>query len=392
MLLLDVCICIIIFFVGFNLKNFFSGFLISEKKWLTRLFFYHFFIAMVFHFYVSANGGDAIKYWNLPKNGSFDDVLFLVVNQRASSFMYFFNFLPSNILQLGMFTGNMMYALLGYLGFIYLYKIFNEIFKDSSNIYSIKIFKVPIFPLLLFLPNLHFWSSGIGKDSILFFCIIVFIYSLFNVRKRVGLLVLSLILSLLVRPHITLFLLITFCIGYLIDGRLKLYQKIVVALLLTIGFASMFGYVVQFIQLESLEISSVEEFARTRASNLSKERIGSGVDISRYPFPFKVFTFLYRPLFFDINGVFAILSSFENLILLLFSWTILINKPFQAFKKGNFILKGMVIFFLTGTITFSLVLGNLGIMLRQKNMFIPCLLIFGTWVLYHKKAKKQNVR
>ena len=238
-----------------------------------------------------------------------------------------------------------MYALLGYIGFIYLYRLFKEIFKNYSNLFSIKIYRVPIFPLLLFLPNLHFWSSGIGKDSILFFSIIVFIYSLINVRKRFRLLLLSLILSLLVRPHITLFLLITFSIGYLIDGELKLYQKIVVVLLLTIGFVSLFGYVVQFIQLESLEISSVEEFARTRASNLSKERVDSGVDISRYPFPFKVFTFLYRPLFFDINGVFAILSSFENLILLLFSWTILINKPFQAFKKGSFLLKGMFIFF-----------------------------------------------
>jgi hypothetical protein len=392
MLLLDISICIIIFLVGFNAKYFFSDFTNFDKNWLTRLFFFHFFIAIVFHFYIQANSGDAIKYWMLPKNGSFDDVWFLVVNRRASSFIYFFNFLPSNILQLTMFTGNMMYALLGYIGFIYLYRLFKEIFKNYSGLFLIKIYRVPIFPLLLFLPNLHFWSSGIGKDSILFFCIIVFIYSLFNVRKRFGPLLLSLILSLLVRPHITLILLITFSIGYLIDGELKLYQKIVVVLLLTIGFVSMFGYVVQFIQIESLEISSVQEFVRTSASNLSKERTGSGVDISRYPFPYKVFTFLYRPLFFDINGVFAILSSFENLILLLFSWTTLINKPFQAFKKGNFILKGMVIFFLTGTISFSLVLGNLGIMLRQKNMFIPSLLIFGTWVLYYNQANKQNVK
>lgn len=392
MLLLDISICIIIFLVGFNLKYFFSDFTNYDKKWLTYLFFYHFFIAIVFHFYITTSGGDAIKYWMLPKNGSFDDVWFLVVNRRASSFIYFFNFLPSNILQLSMFTGNMIYALLGYMGFIYLYKLFKEIFKDSSNIFSIKIFKVSIFPLLLFLPNLHFWSSGIGKDSILFFCIIIFIYSLYNVRKRYGLLLLSMILSLLIRPHITLFLLITFSVGYLIDGRLKMYQKIVVFLLLSIGFASMFGYVIQLIQLESLEVSSVEEFARVRVNNLSKERIDSGVDISGYPFPFKVFTFLYRPLFFDINGVFAVISSFENLILLLFSVNFLVNKPFQAFKKGNFLLKGMVIFFLIGSVSFSLVLGNLGIMLRQKNMFIPCLLIFGTWVLYHKRVKKLSVR
>jgi hypothetical protein len=391
MTLLDICICTIIFLVGFNLKNFFSGFNSSDKRWLNRLFFFHFLVAITFHFYIDANGGDAIKYWNLPKYGTFEDVWFLVVNRRASSFMYFFNFFPANTLELSMFTGNMIYALLGYLGFIYLFKTIKELFIDAETLYSIKLLRVSIFPLFLFLPNLHFWSSGIGKDVILFFCIIIFLYSLLDVRKRMVLFLISLLLSILIRPHITLFLLIAFSVGYLIDGRLKGYQKILVFLMLIAGFVSMFQYVVQFIQLDSLEVSSIEEFANTRVSNLSRQRTESSIDITSYPFPLKVFTFLYRPLFFDITGALAILSSFENLILLIFTIVVMANKPIKAFRRSSHLMKGMIIFFIVGAISFSLILGNLGIMLRQKNMFIPFFFIFGIWVLYYRKNGNKGI-
>ena len=390
MVILDICICVIIFLIGVNLKNFFSGFTHSDKRWLTGLFFFHFIIAIAFHFYIATNGGDAIKYWRLPKAGTFDDVWFLVVNQRASSFIYFFNYFPSNVLDLSMFTGNMLYALVGYFAFIYWFKIFKSLFPNTDTLRSIKLFRISLFPLLLFLPNLHFWSSGIGKDAILFYCISVFIYALLDVKKRIGLMGLSLLLSLIIRPHITLFMLVAFCFGYLIDGQLKAYQKIAVFLIIAVGFASIFNYVVQFIQLESLEVSSVEEFASTRVSNLSEQRTESGVDISGYPFPLKVFTFLYRPLFFDITGFLAILSSIENLILLLFTITVLGNRPFVGFMRGNYILKGVLIFFILGAISFSLILGNLGIMLRQKNMFIPCFLVFGIWVLYYHKSQNNR--
>ena len=385
MLLLDICICAIVFLVGFNLKNLIPGFTSFEKKWITRLFFFHFLIAVAFHLYIESNGGDAIKYWNLPKSGTFDDMVYLVVNQKASSFMYFFNYFPANLLELSFFTGNMMYALLGFLGFIYLFKIVKELFPDTLVLYSIKVFGMPLFPAILFLPNLHFWSSGIGKDAILFFCIHAFIYGLLNVKKRFVLLGFSLVLAVLIRPHIALFLMIAFAVGYLFDSRLKGYQRFFILLIFVIGFISLFGYVLQTIQLDSLEVENIEEFANTRATTLSRERTESAVDISGYPIPLKIFTFLYRPLFFDINGALAILASVENLILLVFTAVLFARKPWRALRRSSFTIKGMVFFFLIGTVLFSFILGNLGIMLRQKNMFIPVFLIIGLWVFYHRR-------
>ncbi len=387
-MLLNICVCIIVFLVGFNLKNYFSGFSSKEKKLFTQLFFFHFLIAIVFHFYLVANGGDAFKYWNLPRENSFDHIIGLVVNRKASSFMYLINYFPSAVLDLSLFTGNMIYALFGYLGFIYLYKTIRELTPNMETLTSIKIFGVPVFPWMLFMPNFHFWSSGVGKDAILFTSIILFIYAIQHLKKRWVLMLVGLVLALVIRPHIILFLLISFSIGYILDGGLKVYQKIFIVIFLMVGLVSIFDYVIQFIQLESLEISSIEEYTSSRVSNLGGAGSGSSIDISNYPFPLKIFTFLYRPLFFDVNGVLAILASAENLILVVFTILIFRNKPFASLKKSSYLIKGILLYFLIGTTAFSLILGNLGIMLRQKNMFIPMLLVLGLWMIYHNMNSK----
>jgi hypothetical protein len=389
MILLDISITIIVFLVGFNLKNFFSGFNATEKRMLDLLFFYHFGIAIIFYFYISNFGGDAIYYWSTPKNMSIYAIMDLVKGGSASGVIYLINYIPSNFLQLSFFTGNMIYASLGYLGFIYILKTLKYIFKDFSTLSQIKLLNIPIFPWIWFLPNFHFWSTGIGKDAILFFSISVFIYCLQNLKRHLFLLFVSVLLALAIRPHILLFLLVSFGVAFTLDGRLKGYQKLLIFIVFTVGFISIFRYVMEFIQLESLEASEIEQYATIRSTNLNSLQTGSGVDITSYPIPLKVFTFLFRPFFFDVNGILALVASMENFILFCFTIYICFKKPINAFKRSSYLLKGMLIYFLVGTIAFSLILGNLGIMLRQKNMLVPWLIIFGLWTLYSFNKNKQ---
>jgi hypothetical protein len=390
MIVLNICFSVIILLVGYNFKHFFSGFTKYDKKLLTRLFFYHFGFTVIFYFYLHSYGGDAIQYWEVPKKGDFSDIMFRIVNRRANNFIYLVNYFPSAVLQLSLFTGNLIYSLLGYLGFIFLYKLIKETIPNLNKVNRFKILGVPIFPWILFLPNLHFWSSAIGKDVLLFFSVILFVYSLYKVRKRWGLLIISILLSLAVRPHITLFLFIAFGLGYIIDGKLAFYQKIIIVTGFLVAFVGIFDYVIQFIQLESLDVKTIEDYAATKVKNLSDITSGSAVDISGYPFPLKMFTFLYRPLFFDINGVFAIIASLENLVLLIFTFLLFKNKPITGLKKSGFLLKGMILYFLIGSIAFSYILGNLGIMLRQKNMLIPIFIVFGLSIIFRNSLKINN--
>jgi hypothetical protein len=388
--LLDICITVIIFLIGFNLKNLFSSFNSSEKRILNQLFFYHFAIAIAFHFYIYNFGGDASYYWDAPKTMSLTTIVDLVKTGSASGVIYLINYIPSNVFQLSFFTGNMLYACLGYFGFLYFFKTIQYIFGDFSELKKLRILGIRWFPWIWFLPNLHFWSSGIGKDTILFFSISLFVYSLQNLKTRWIPWLVSIFLALVIRPHILLFLIVSFGIGYVFDGKLKNYQKAFIGLIFIAGFVLIFDYVLQFVQLESLDSSVIEEYASTKASSLNKAGSGSGIDVSDYPFILKFFTFLYRPLFFDINGILAMVASFENLILLIFTILVLRRKPIEAIKKSNFLIKGMIIYFLLGAVAFSLILGNLGIMLRQKNMFIPIFIVFGFSIIFSKNSKINN--
>lgn len=383
MVLLDICICIIVYLIGYNLKFIFKDFTKIDRKFLTQLFFYHILVAVAFHFYISINGGDALYYWNFPKTATLQDIFDVIDQGSASGIIYLINYVPSKILGLSFFTGNMMYSLLGFTGFIYFYRIINLVVVDVSALSRVRLLGIPIYPWIWFLPNLHFWSSGIGKDSILFFCIALFAYSLINIKKSIFGIVVSLLLSLVIRPHITLFLLVSFGIAYVVDGQLKMYKKIIICLFFAIGFVSMFNYVMEFAQLESLESSAIENYTSSKATSLNDSNSESGIDISNYPFPLKVFTFIYRPMFFDTNGLLSIVASFENLLLIIFSIGLIKKRPFRAFRKANYLIKGSFVYFLAGAFSFSMILGNLGIMLRQKNMFIPAFILFGLWVYYY---------
>jgi hypothetical protein len=57
----------------------------------------------------------------------------------------------------------------------------------------------------------------------------------------------------------------------------------------------------------------------------------------------------------------------------------LIKKPLESFRNAPFLLQGMIYFLLLGTFAFSQSLGNLGIMIRMRNMFLPGLIIFFLW-------------
>ncbi len=387
---LDVPVCIVALIIGLNFKNKFRQLNNYDKKLMNKLFFFHVLIGVVFYFYVITRG-DAVYYWMHPKELSFQELWSDIINKGyASDYMFLLNYFFSNTLNLSFFTGSMLYCVIGYIGVVYYYIILKKIIPNYIELKRIKILNIPIFPIFFFFPNLHFWSSGVGKDTLLFLCVALFIFSLLNLKKNIFNLILSFVLSIFIRPHITLFLIIGFGFGFTFSGALKLYQKVIIVSIFILGFALMFNYVLNFIRLESLDGEVIEEYVNFKSKALNSNA-GSGVDISGYSYPLKILTYLYRPFFFDINNPIAILASFENLFLVLLTLKIFTIKNIKRIFVSNYIIKGSVIFLLIGTLTFSLILGNLGIMLREKNMFTPTFLIVAYWLISISKKNKVNL-
>ncbi len=111
-----------------------------------------------------------------------------------------------------------------------------------------------------------------------------------------------------------------------------------------------------------------------RAKKLSKAT--SGVDISQYSFPMKLFTFLYRPLFVDAPGALGIIVSVENLFYLIITFKIIGNlRGLKFLATGGFLAKSALFSFLTVSSALAQIAGNLGLAMRQKSQ-VMILLMF----------------
>jgi len=304
---------------------------------------------------------------------------------EGTEFMRAFNYIPANLMGMSFLSNTMFYSMLGSFGITYFFLI-----SARTVPFNTKINGYVLFPLIFFLPNLHFWSSGVGKDTLLFLCIAMFVYGLMKPFQRIPLLVIAVMLSMAIRPHITLFLMVGFGLAYVIGGKVSPFQRFLFsAVMIGIGIAIL-PSVMQFAKIEEASAEGFDKFATGKAAVLSRGTTGSAIDISSYPFPLKVLTFWFRPLFFDARNINGLIASSENLILLIVFIKAMRTKPLRAFKAAPFVVKGLVFFVIVGTLAFSQSLGNLGIMIRMRNMFLPGLIIFMMWVFSYEQYVIRN--
>ena len=370
-MLLDALILVFVFVIGLQIPSFFR----FSQKDLGRLRFlwvYHLIFGYAYYSSVIAQGGsDSLKYWSEAKKITSQQALLSLVENKGTQVMYALNYIPSGILGLDFLTGTIVYSFIGFIGLIFFYKIAIELIP-----FNYKFKNIFLFPAILFLPNLHFWSVAVGKDTLLFFCVGAFSYALMKWKTRVPLLIFSMLLAYIVRPHIVLFLILSYSLAFLLNNKIGKFQRILLFVAMAAVGVVILPSVMEYAKIEELSVDSYEQFSDNKVSVLSRAHTGSSVDVSNYPLPLKIFTFLYRPTFIDIKSFPALLAAFENLILLILSIMVLRRKPIKTFNEAPFIIKGLMFFLAIGTFAFSMSLGNLGIMLRMRNMFLPGMLIF----------------
>lgn len=380
---LDILYIPIIIMLGLGFISLFSKDLSAhDELMLKRLFFFHLLMGTYYCFFIL---GDAVGYWRIPKTYTFDTFKEGLFNGEGTMFMYAFNFLFSNLLNMSYLSNTLLYSLFGFMGltFFYIVAIKNVPYNSMINGYI-------LFPLIFFLPNLHFWSSGVGKDTTLFLCIGMFVYALMRPFQRIPLIAISMFLSMAIRPHITLFLLVGFGLAYILGGKVSPFQRFLFsAVMIGVGIAIL-PSVMQFAKIEEASAEGFDKFATGKAAVLSRASSGSAIDVSSYPFPLKVLTFWFRPFFFDARNINGLIASLENFVLVVVFIKAMRTNPIGAFKAAPFVIKGLVFFLIVGTLAFSQSLGNVGIMIRMRNMFLPGLIIYMMWVFSYRQYNIRN--
>lgn len=373
MLLLDIIFSLVFLIITYYIKDGYD-FSVAEKKMINWIFVFHTIVCLAatpILFY----GGDANHYWLFPKQQTLTVIWEMVVNNpRPSQIMFLICWFPSNFLSLSFLPGMLLFSLLGFWGFIFIMQTVKSFIPDLMELTKVKLAGVPIFPVIFLLPNMHFWSVGVGKDTLLFFSVSIIIYALLNLKKRWLHLLIGILVGYYLRPHVLLFLAAGYGVSFILSGKLNLFQKIAFAAVGSVIFFPLLSNVLEFAKIDQFTTEHLDDFSSSKSSALSKA--GSGIDFTDYPYPLKVLTFIFRPFFFDINGIPAFIASVENLIQLLLFYFFLKNKSVKFVFKSNVVIRTCFFYFIIGALAFAPVMSNLGIIIREKNMLMPAFLIF----------------
>lgn len=347
-------------------------------KSLYYLIFFHFIMGVAFYLFTRNGGGDAWTYWVNAKSMTYEQFWYSITNDLGTYFIEAINYLPVHYLQMSFFANTMFYTMLGSVGITCFYAAALKLIP-----YNTQIFGYVIFPALFFLPNMHFWSGGVGKDTLMFMCIGIFTYAMLSPIKRIIWIIIAGILAFAVRPHVVLMMAFSFGIVYLFGRELSTIKKVGFSVVfLAIGIAIL-PTVLSFVKVDDLSVDSI---AAKGAAQSELLRVGSGsaVDISSYPLPLKMLTFMFRPLFFDARSINAVLASIENILLLVLTIKALSFKPLKTYRAAPNLIKALLIFYLVGALLFSITLGNLGVMIRMRNMFLPGFILYLLWAFSYR--------
>ena len=138
--------------------------------------------------------------------------------------------------------------------------------------------------------------------------------------------------------------------------------------------AVLFYMVLQLSAIRYLDWKRIQYF--NEFSIRSFRNSGSYVPMLDYSYGYRIFSFNFRPLFFDAQSILGFLASIEN-SLLLFFYVIAFVCVVAFYRKLHF-SKWMKIAFLFALIANVLYIqryANLGIFMRTKIMFHPFVLI-----------------
>ena len=365
-------------------QGLFSSFKKSHKFFSTKLmnglFLYHLFFFGVYYTYALFNNSDSHLYFKRPQYSQ----SWLELFGTSTTFIDFISYPFIEVLGFNYEMMMVLYAWFGYIGFLYAYLFFRE------NIpIKVKVLNIDFLVLVLFLPNMHFWTASLGKGAPIFMGLMMFAYAIKEPKSRLFTLILASIIIYYIRPHVFLFVAAGTVLGYM-TGKEKIafWKKLLIYIGMIGSLVMVQDTILGVAGLDESEnlVEGFEDFSEDRGGELAKS--GSGVSMVDYPLPVKLFTFWFRPLFFDAPGVLGLIVSVENLIYFLLFIKILNKKFLKFLKKSPVTVKMSLTVFFLASLAMSFVMSNLGIIMRQKSM----VMYFLFFVIYYYLAEQKYER
>lgn len=350
----------IVFVCGFFIAQRVSGYFNIKQRHAVFLYLWHTIFCLVYLWYASWNASDAIGYFNRASQGFFEIYPGTPAVVAINSIFIF----GLGFSLLGAFLVNNIFGFLGLLAF--------KGALDFAVINKGKYLQWLAW-LIVLLPSISFWSSGLGKDSISFMATGFALWAALKLEKRAALMAFAIFMMFLVRPHMAGMLIIALALSMVLSAKVSLLRRMILGTLALGVAAALVPFALQYAGVsDPTSTEAVMEYMEGRQGvNMGG---GSSVDIASMSLPMKLFTYVFRPTVIEARSVFSLAAAFDNLILLF----LFIAGGYSLVKKKVTDLtvnrKFMWIYVTLAWFVLAMTTANLGIAVRQKWMFVPMLM------------------
>ena len=350
---------LILLITAYMIKAVVNKFNVHTEGYLWLLFGVHVLMSVLYAVYAAYTTSDSIAYYTKASTASG----WFETWGIGTPFIHFIAWPFANLFKLSYYSCMMIFSFFGYIAIM----LFYITAKENMKMEAVWM-RFTLLEIVFLLPNLHFWSSSLGKGAVILLGLALFTYGLSRFNRRIIPLLIGGAITFMVRPHILFTAVLAIMLGILLTSSgIKTYLRWIIFVVAAVVFFYSSDAVMEFTDTESLDIFSSSNLSH-RASELSKST--SGVDIQSYGLFMKLFTFWFRPLFVDGQGAVGILVSFENL-LCLYMFYVVIKKGIVYWSNWNGWFRICLFFFLFGSLALAQVTGNLGIAMRQKAQLMP---------------------
>ena len=345
------------------IKALVNRFHLPSESYLWGMFIVHVIMTAVYMVYASLTTSDSIAYYqkSAAMASWFENVSY------GTTFIHFLAWPFSYLLGLSYYATMIVFSFVGFIANMLFYVTARENIESEPVIFNLS----PV-ELVFLLPNIHFWSSSLGKGSVIMFGLALFTFGLSRFNRRFMPLFIGGLITFMVRPHILFTAVLSVMLGVVLtNSGIKPITRWLIFFVAAIVFLYISGDVLKFADTDTIDITSSSTLSH-RAQELGKST--TGVNLEDYGLFMRMFTFWFRPLFFDGMGALGVIVSFENL-LLLYMFFIVIRQGLINWKSWNGWFRICLFFFLFASFALAQVTGNLGIAMRQKAQLMPFFLI-----------------
>ncbi len=354
-----IIILLVLLITAYIIKGISNKFNVHSESYLWLLFGMHVLLTVGYAVYAAQTTSDSIAYFAKSRAA----VHWFDVWGIGTPFIQFLAWPFANVLSLSYYSCMIIFAFFGYIAILLFYITARENIKLEPSWLSFTAIE-----LVFLLPNLHFWSASLGKGAVILLGLGLFTYGLSRFNRRFIPMIFGGLLTFMIRPHILFTVIVSIMLGVILTSSgIKTYLRWIIFLAAGIIFLYISDDVLKFADTETLDFTASSSLNH-RAAELSKST--TGVDIQNYGLFMKMFTFWFRPLFFDGQGALGIFVSFENMIYL-YMFYVVVKKGISTWGDWNGWFRICLFFFLFASFALAQVTGNLGIAMRQKAQLMP---------------------